>query len=117
MMIVKMKGEGECHDMAGTATYPGAFTFTNSAPQGNCPQAQPRGPAVPRGVELCGAAGAGELPGHQVYASFAEVVGSTSALSQMYYCGEKNFHLVKYNTLGRALLNFQSRLHASSDGQ
>lgn len=54
--------------------------------------------------------GAEEMPSHHIYASGAEVIVFTSALSQMHSCGGKNF-------LGRALLNFQSRLCVTSDGQ
>ena len=75
------------------ATHPGAFTFMHSA--------QLCGPAGPHGVRL---------PSHHVYASGAEVIVLTSALSQMHSCGGKNF-------LGRGLLNFQSRLCVTSDGQ
>ena len=63
--------------------------------------AQLCGPAGPRGVRL---------PSHHIYASGAEVIVLASALSQMHSCGGKNF-------LGRALLNFQSRLCVTSDGQ
>ena len=81
---------------SGAVTHPGAFAFRHTA--------QLRGPAGPHGVKLRSAPGAGELPSHHVYASIAEVIVFASALSQMHYCGEKNFHSVeKYNTLGRAL--------------
>lgn len=90
-------------------THPGAFTFRHTA--------QLRGPAGPHGVKLRSTPGTGELPSHHAYAFVAEVIVFASALSQMHYCGEKNFHSVeKYNTLGRALLNFQSRLCVTSDG-